>query len=68
MKYEVKTVEPHELPEGVERVIVQRGDRPPVLIITGEAARCWEFMRRWEATLVEPPWEPSVCLPLLRAV
>lgn len=68
MKYLVHTVANHELPEGVERVIVERDEGPPLLIISGEAARCWRFMRAWEDTQ-EPACEPTVALPApLRAV
>jgi hypothetical protein len=63
MKYLVQTVGDHELPEGMTRVIVERDDGPPILLISGDAARCWRFMRTWEDTL-EPSWQPTVTLPL----
>lgn len=62
MKYVVQTVAEHELPDGVEHVIVEREDDPPLLLLAGETARCWRWMRRWEDT-VEPPWQPTICLP-----
>lgn len=68
MKYLVHAVDESQLPEGVSTVIVERDDGPPVLIISGETARCWRFMRTWEDTQ-EPEWQPSVSLPYrLRAV
>jgi hypothetical protein len=68
MQYAVLTVAEDELPEGVQHVIVERPEPdPPLLIITGETARCWEFMRRWEDTL-EPSSVPTVTRPYLRAV
>jgi hypothetical protein len=62
VKYLVHAVGDHELPEGVERVIVERDNEPPLLLISGEAARCWRFMRAWEDTQ-EPCWQPSISLP-----
>lgn len=67
MQYEVHTVDTCELPEGVNRVIVERSDRPPLLIICGEAAQCWRFLRQWEDTQ-EPPTAPTVCRPALELV
>lgn len=63
MQYEVMTVSTDELPEGVCRVIVEREDRPPLLLVAGEPARTWRFMRGFEDTS-EPPRVASI----LRAV
>lgn len=63
MQYVVHTVADHELPEGVERVIVERHAGPPLLLISGDAAQCWRFMRAWEDTR-EPEAVPTVCRPL----
>ena len=62
MHYEVQTVGDDELPEGIHKVIVERDDGPPLLIINGEPARCWRLMRAWEDTL-EPPCVPSIIMP-----
>lgn len=67
MQYAVLTVDDSELPDGVDRVIVERENEPPLLILAGEPARCWQWMRRWENTL-EPPVVPTVCKPFPRAV
>ena len=67
MKYLVHTVGDDELPEGVPFVIVERDKEPPLLLIGGEVARCWRFMRAWENTC-EPAWQPTVTLPYLAAV
>lgn len=68
MQYVVHIVEEHELPEGIGHVIVERPEpQPAVLIITGETARCWQLMRRWEEQL-EPASTPTVAMPSLRAV
>lgn len=63
MQYVVHTVADGELPEGVEHVIIERPEKPPLLLISGETARCWCLMRRWEDTR-EPSHIPSVSLPL----
>jgi hypothetical protein len=59
MKYDVRAVEDDELPEGVDRVIVEREDGSAVLLVSGEPARCWRFMRAWEDTL-EPREVPTL--------
>lgn len=64
MQYLVHTVADNALPEGVSWLIVERDDEPPLLLINGEVARCWRFMRAWEDT-IEPSWQPTVTLPLL---
>jgi hypothetical protein len=66
MKYRVLAVEENELPEGCNQVIVEVGDGPPLLLISGVVAECWHFMRAWEDTQ-EPSWQPSICLPLSQA-
>lgn len=66
MKYLVEAVADNALPAGVERVIVERDDGPPVLLISGEAARCWEFMRCWEDTL-EPSWQRGNNVPAMES-
>lgn len=48
MKYEVHAVADGALPQGMDRVIVERTDGPPLLIISGTPARVWRFMRAWE--------------------
>lgn len=68
MQYVVHCVDEHELPEGVEYVIVERPEpEPAVLLLAGSVARCWELMRRWEDTL-EPSNIPSISVPYLHAV
>lgn len=63
MKYQILAVGMDDLPEGVHQVIVEREGEPPLLLINGDVAVCWEFMRAWEGTL-EPSWQPTVALPL----
>jgi hypothetical protein len=65
MKYLVEKSEAGELPEGVTYVIVEREDEPPLLLISGDVARCWTFLRAWEDTL-EPSWQPTITLPYER--
>lgn len=62
MQYTVQIVADHELPNGVERVIVEREDGSAVMLINGNTARCWSFMRAWEDSL-EPCTVPTVLLP-----
>lgn len=62
MKYEVLVVDDDALPKGMHQVIVEREDLPPLLLINGDVAECWEFMRAWEDTM-EPSWQPSVSTP-----
>lgn len=49
MHYLVHAVGAHELPEGMDHLIVERdnGD-PPVLLIAGGPAAVWTWMRAWE--------------------
>lgn len=63
MQYLVHIVGDHELPAGQERVIVEQTDGPPVLLLSGEAARCWAWMRAWEDT-VEASCYPTVAIPV----
>jgi len=65
MKYDVLTVEDHELPERIDRVIVERDGQDPVLIITESVARSWRFMEAWEASVEADDLE---ALRLIRAV
>jgi hypothetical protein len=69
MKYIVEVVEEGALPEGVQTIIIERDDAPPLLMVSGEVARAWSAMRAWEDT-IEPSWQPTVTLPgrHLRAV
>lgn len=50
MKYAVHVVADHELPEGIERIIVERPDRTPLLLLAESAARTWRFICEWEAS------------------
>ena len=63
MKYIVEIVGDDELPGGMESVIVERDDEPPLLLLSGTVARCWSMMQAYEATL-EPAWQPTISLPL----
>jgi hypothetical protein len=65
MKYVVQAVGDDELPEGITHVVVERENDPPLLLISGEVARCWRMMRSWENTL-EPAWQPTITLPYER--
>jgi hypothetical protein len=47
-------------------VIAEREDEPPLLLISGETARCWRFMRAWEDS-IEPSWQPTITLPLMQS-
>lgn len=62
MRYTVQTVADHELPAGVNKVIVERGDGTAVMLLNGEPARCWHMMRAWEDSL-EPATVPTVLFP-----
>lgn len=59
MQYEVQTVGENDLPAGINRVIVERDDGDPILLINGEPARCWRFMRAWEES-IEADLKPTV--------
>ena len=48
MKYIVQAVEDNELPEGITLVIVEREGGPNLLLVAGEHARGWHFLRAWE--------------------
>jgi hypothetical protein len=63
MKYRVLAVAEDELPEGCNQVIVELDEGPPLLLVSGPVAECWNFMRAWEDTQ-EPAWQPSICLPM----
>lgn len=71
MQYAIQVVGDNELPEGLNKVIVEQVDGPPLMLINGELARAWRFMRAYEDAL-EPCDVPSIMLPLttplLRAV
>lgn len=54
MKYQVQVVGKDELPAGVERVIVERRDGTPLLLLTEAAAGTWLMMQRWEADQRQP--------------
>lgn len=62
MRYEIQIVRDDELPQGVNKVVVERDGEPPLMLINGEPARVWRFMREYEDT-VEPCSVPSICLP-----
>lgn len=51
MRYIVKTVSDHELPEGVTLVIVEPPSGPHILLLAGEHARGWQFIRAFEDSL-----------------
>lgn len=61
----MKTVKEGDLPPGVDHVIVQRSDGPPLLILSGHPARVWEWVRHWEDSL-ESSVFPTVLLPAPR--
>lgn len=48
MRYIVQPVDDNELPEGVTFVIVERAGGEHLLLIAGEHARGWRFLRAWE--------------------
>lgn len=62
MKYAIRIVGEDELPQGIHKVIVERADMPPLMLVNGELAECWRFMRAYEDTQ-EPCAVPSVLLP-----
>lgn len=59
MQYVVQTVEQGELPDGVDLVIVDRGDDDPVMLLSGKPAEAWTAWRQWEDT-IEPRMLPSL--------
>lgn len=60
MHYLVQTVAAHELPEGMDHLIVERDNgEPPVLLVAGGPAAVWRFMRAWEDEQ-EPAETPTV--------
>jgi hypothetical protein len=63
VKYVVETVDESELPQGVSSVVVEREGMPPLLLVSGDVAKCWRMMRAWE-DVQEPEWQPSVSIPL----
>ena len=48
MRYIVQPVADNELPEGVTFVIVEREGGQHLLLVAGEHARGWRFLRAWE--------------------
>lgn len=62
MKYAIQVVGEDELPQGIHKVVVERADGPPLMLVNGQLAQCWRFMRAFEDTQ-EPPTVPSVLLP-----
>jgi hypothetical protein len=48
MDYRVMIVSDRALPSGVKRVMVEKRDRAPVLIIAESAADNWRFLQKWE--------------------
>lgn len=64
MFYDVHIAANDDLPGGPGVVIVERNGLPPLMVIAGETARAWSFVREWERLCeVELP-QPTV----LRAV
>lgn len=49
MKYGVEVVKNSELPQGIERVIVERPGTYPLLLLTESAAGTWLMMQKWES-------------------
>lgn len=39
-----------ELPKGIERVIVERPDGAPLLLLAESAAQSWRFLCEWQAS------------------
>lgn len=62
MQYAIQIVGDDELPQGMNTVIAEQNDGPPIMLINGEPARIWRFMRAWEDTL-EPGPSATVLLP-----
>lgn len=46
----------------MHKVIVERIDGPPLMLINGELAKCWRFMRAFEDTR-ESSAIPTILLP-----
>lgn len=70
MRYQVQVVGIDEMPEGIDRLIVEREDGTALLLLSGVYADCWAFMRAYEDTR-EPCTVPSILMParpLLHAV
>ena len=63
LRYEIEVVGDDEL-NGEERVIVERHDGVPLLIITESAAGTWTFLRKWQ----ESGRAPAEVIQLLQAV
>lgn len=60
MNYQVQVVADHELPEGVDLVIVERGPHErPVMLLSGRPAEAWAAMRAY-GDAVEPRYVPSL--------
>ncbi len=62
MQYAIQVVGDDDLPQGVNKVVVERNDGTALMMINGELARCWRFLRAWEDTL-EPCTVPTIMLP-----
>jgi hypothetical protein len=54
MNYAVRVVGSDELPEGVERVLVERMDGTPLLLLAPSAAGTWTMIQAWEAEQRQP--------------
>lgn len=62
MQYEVLAVGDDELPEGVDHLVVEQPDGPPVLLINGAPARCWAYMQAFQ-DMQESCAMPTLLLP-----
>ena len=68
VKYVVQIVNEDELPDGLDMVIVERGDaKPPVLLVSGRPAEVWRAMRALEDAH-GPAHVPAAAPTLLYAV
>lgn len=62
MQYEIQVVGEDELPQGMNKVVAEQADGTVLMLINGELARCWRFLRAWEDTL-EPCTVPTILMP-----
>lgn len=64
MNYAIQIVGDDELPQGMNKVVVERPDGTALMLINGDPARVWRWMMAWEDTL-EPRAAPAVLLPTM---
>lgn len=62
MNFGVRVVEDHELPAGIKRVMVERADACPLLLLARSIAGTWNFVQEWHRAYGRGPVDAVVFL------